>query len=220
MCGRYSLVWTDDLGTRFRIYLTDLGGRSRFNVAPSQTMPVIVKDGDVRPVMMAWGLLPHWAKDLQGSPRPINARAETLTEKPLFRGLLKQHRCLIPASGFYEWKRAGARKQPYYIHLKESPVFAFAGLYDVWHGADGGAFPTYTIITTEANDLVGPIHNRMPVILRPEDEGRWLASTPPAPDEVQAILGPYPAEAMEAYPVSPRVNSPTEDDEQLIAPLL
>jgi putative SOS response-associated peptidase YedK len=183
-------------------------------------MPVIVNDGQVSMVLMAWGLLPHWANSLQGSNRPINARAETLTEKPLFRGLLKQHRCLIPASGFFEWKRAGSRRQPYYFHLNESPLFAFAGLYDVWHGADGKAYPTYTIITTEANDLVSPIHNRMPVILRPEDEGRWLASTPPAPDEVQAILRAYPSEAMEAYPVSPRVNSPAEDDERLIARVL
>lgn len=220
MCGRYSLVWTDDLGNRFRVPLTGLGGRSRFNIAPSQTMPVIVNDGQVSMVMMEWGLLPHWANGLQGSHRPINARAETLAERPIFRGLLKRNRCLVPASGFYEWKKTGSRKQPYYIRLKESPLFAFAGLYDVWHDADGREYPTYTIVTTAANALVSPIHNRMPVILRPEGEGRWLAATPPAPDEMPALLGSYPSDAMEAYPVSPRVNSPAEEDERLIAPLL
>lgn len=219
MCGRYSLICTDDLGNRFRIYQATLGCRSRFNVAPSQTMPVVVQHEHTEMVMMEWGLVPHWAKDPKQAYRPINARAGTLAEKPMFRGLLKHHRCLIPASGFYEWRQDGSRKQPYYIRLKDVSLFAFAGLYDIWHDADGVAFPTYTIITTEANELVNPIHNRMPVILKPEDEARWLAPAPPASDEVQVLLKPYSAEAMDAYPISSRVNSPSEDDEQLIAPL-
>lgn len=219
MCGRYSLICTDDLGNRFRIYLSTLGCRSRFNVAPSQTMPVVVQHEHTEMVMMEWGLVPHWAKDPKRSHRPINARAETLAEKPMFRGLLKHNRCLIPASGFYEWRQDGSRKQPYYLHLKDVPLFAFAGLYEIWHDAGGAAFPTYTIITTEANELVNPIHNRMPVILKPEDEVRWLALEPPASDEIQALLTPYSAEAMDAHPISSRVNSPSEDDEQLILPL-
>ena len=219
MCGRYSLICTDDLGNRFRIYQSTLNCRSRFNVAPSQTMPVVVRQEHTDMVMMEWGLVPHWAKDPRQAHRPINARAETLAEKPMFRGLLKHNRCLIPASGFYEWRQDRGRKQPYYIHLKDVPLFAFAGLYDIWHDADGEAFPTYTIITTEANELVGPIHNRMPVILKPEDEACWLAPEPPASDEIQALLTPYSAEAMDAYPISSRVNRPSEDDEQLILPL-
>lgn len=219
MCGRYSLICTDDLGNRFRIHLPTLNCRSRFNVAPSQTMPVVVKHENVEMAMMEWGLVPHWVKDLKEAHRLINARAETLAEKPIFRGLLKNKRCLVPASGFYEWKKEGGYKQPYYIHLKDAPLFAFAGLYDIWHDADGQAYPTYTIITTDANDLMVPIHNRMPVILKPEDESRWLNGEPPAPDEMQAMLGPYSSGAMDAYPVSSRVNSPVEDDARLISPL-
>lgn len=219
MCGRYSLVCTDDLGNRFRVYEPTLGCRSRFNVAPSQTMPVVVEHDHVELVLMEWGLIPHWAKDPKSSKHPINARAETLAERPMFRGLLKHNRCLIPASGFYEWKQDGPRKEPYYISLRESPLFAFAGLYDIWDDANGEAHPTFTIITTEANDLVAPIHNRMPVILRPEDEIRWLSPEPLAPGDREAILGQYPAGAMDAYPVSHRVNSPAVEDEQLIAPL-
>ena len=219
MCGRYSLVCTDELGNRFRVYQATLGFRSRFNVAPSRSMPVVVRRERVEMAMMEWGLVPHWARSPSKAHRPINARAETLAERPLFRELLRQHRCLVPASGFFEWRREGARKQPYYIRLRDEPLFAFAGLYDIRHDADGVAHPTYTIITTEANELLSPIHNRMPVILKPEDETRWLAPTPPAPNEMRAMLGPYPAGAMDAQPVSSRVNSPVEDDERLIAPL-
>ena len=167
-------------------------------------------------IMMQWGLIPHWVKDLKKSMHPINAKAETLAEKPMFRGLLKNKRCLIPASGFYEWKKDGTRKIPYYIHLKESPLFAFAGLYDVWYDGFNAAHPTYTIITTDANKLVAPLHDRMPVILKQEDENRWLAGDAPTSDEMKMILGPYPSDEMDVYPVSSRVNSPAIDDEQLI----
>jgi len=150
---------------------------------------------------------------------PINAKAETLAEKPMFSGLLKNKRCLVPASGFYEWKKDGKRKIPYYIHLKDSPLFAIAGLYDVWYDAFNVAHPTYTIITTDANDLVAPLHDRMPVILKQEDENRWLAGDAPTSAEMKKLLGPYPPGEMDAYPVSSRVNSPDADDEQLIQPL-
>jgi putative SOS response-associated peptidase YedK len=219
MCGRYSLICTDDLGNRFRVHLPTLGCRSRFNVAPSQTMPVVVHRDEIEMIAMEWGLVPHWARDAKGSHRPINARAETLAERPMFRGLLARNRCLVPASGFYEWKKTERGKRPYYLRLKDAPVFAFAGLYDVWSGADGMAHPTYTIITTRANALVAPIHERMPVILRREDETRWLATRPLARDEMTALLAPYPAGGMESYPVSPRVNNPTEEDPSFIEPL-
>lgn len=219
MCGRYSLICTDDIGNRFRVYKLTIGCRSRFNVAPSQAMPVVVWREQTELIMMQWGLVPHWAKDLKGSARPINARAETLTERPMFRGLLKQNRCLVPASGFYEWKRDGDRKTPYYVRLRDADLFAFAGLYDVWHDADGVAHPTYTIVTTAANRTVSPLHDRMPVILGRENEERWLAGGPPAPEELPALLGPYPPDAMEAYPVSTRVNNPSTDDPSLVEPL-
>ena len=151
---------------------------------------------------------------------PYNAKAETLAEKPMFRSLLKNKRCLVPASGFYEWKKEGTRKIPYYIHLKDSPVFAFAGLYDVWYDAFNEAHPTYTVIITDANELVAPLHNRMPVILKRDDESRWLSGETPTSDEMKKILGPYPSGEIDAYPVSLRVNSPADDDEQLIRPLV
>ena len=220
MCGRYSLICIDDLGKRFRIYDPTLGIRSHFNIAPSQMMPVIVQHEQVEMVMMQWGLIPHWVKDPKKSMHPINARAETLAEKPMFRSLLKNKRCLIPASGFYEWKKDGTRKIPYYIHLKESSLFAFAGLYDVWHDAFGEAHSTYTIITTDANELMSTLHDRMPVILKREDENRWLTGDAPTSDEMKTILGSYPSGELEVYPVSSRVNSPTVDDEQLIQPLV
>jgi len=219
MCGRYSLICTDDLGNRFRVFLPTIGCRSRFNVAPSQTMPVIVHDEQTELVPMAWGLVPHWAKTRSVGHRPINARAETLTERPMFRGLIRHNRCLVPASGFYEWKKDGNHKAPYYLRLKDEALFAFAGLYDVWHDADGAAYPTYTIITTAANEVVAPIHDRMPVIIRREDEERWIASEAPSRDELGDLLGPYPADEMEAYQVSAEVNSPTIDDPSLIVPL-
>jgi len=219
MCGRYSLICIDDLGKRFRIFDPTLGIRSHFNIAPSQVMPVIVQHEKIEMVMMQWGLIPGWVKDPEKTTRPINAKAETLGEKPMFCGLLKNRRCLVPASGFYEWKKEGTRKIPYYIHLNDSPLFAIAGLYDVWHNASRVAHLTYTIITTDANELMAPLHDRMPAILKREDEDRWLAGDTPTPGEMKQILRPYPADEMDAYAVSSRVNSTDADDERLIQPL-
>jgi putative SOS response-associated peptidase YedK len=159
-------------------------------------------------------------KDPKKSMHPINAKSETLAEKPMFCGLLKNKRCLVPASGFYEWKKDGKRKIPYYIHLKESSLFAIAGLYDIWYDAFNVAHPTYTIITIDANELVAPLHDRMPVILKQEDENRWLAGDAPTSDEMKKFLRPYPPGEMDVYPVSSRVNNPAVDDEQLIRPLV
>ena len=220
MCGRYSLICIDDLGKRFRIFDPTLGIRSHFNIAPSQMMPVIVQHENVEMVMMQWGLIPNWVKDPKKSMYPINAKAETLAEKPMFCDLLKNKRCLVPASGFYEWKKEGKRKIPYYIHLKDSPLFAIAGLYDVWHDAGNEVHLTYTIVTTAANELVAPLHDRMPAILKREDENRWLAGDAPAADEMKKILGSYPPGEMDACPVSSRVNSLDVDDEGLIQPLV
>jgi putative SOS response-associated peptidase YedK len=137
----------------------------------------------------------------------------------MFCGLLNNKRCLVPASGFFEWKKHGSRKIPFYIHMKETPLFAIAGLYDVWYDERNEAYPTYTIITTAANNLVSPLHDRMPAILKPEDEDRWLTGSAPTSDEMKRILCPYPDGEMEAYPVSSRVNSPDADDKHLIQPL-
>jgi putative SOS response-associated peptidase YedK len=216
MCGRYSLACIDDLCGRFRIIDPAIGFRSHFNIAPGSTNPVIVAHERAEAVMMQWGLVPHWAKDITVTNRPINARAESLAEKPMFRDLLRSQRCLVPASGFFEWKREWGRKIPFYIHVKDDLVFGFAGLYDVWRNPAGTTLRTYTIITTTANTLMAPIHDRMPVILKQDDEMRWLSRDVLPADEVHRILAPYPAGLMEAYPVSERVNRTDADDKQVI----
>lgn len=220
MCGRYALWGVDLVGSRFLIVDPTLGFRSHFNIVPQTENPVIVAANDGNHIqMMQWGLVPHWAKDITATHRPINARAESLAEKPMFRGLLKDKRCLVPASGFYEWKKEGTHKIPFYIHLKTSPLFAFAGLYDVWHNQQGEGHATYTIITTEPNELMAPIHNRMPAILLQENETRWLSAEPLATEDLKEILAPYPPGEMETYPILPLVNNPKFDDERLIQPL-
>jgi putative SOS response-associated peptidase YedK len=219
MCGRYSLIGIDDLGNRFRVFNPSIGFRSHFNIAPGSMNPVIVQHDRAEMVMMQWGLIPHWAKDIRTMQHPINARAEGLAEKPMFRGLLKDKRCLIPASGFYEWKKELKHKIPFYLHLKDEPVFAFAGLYDMWHNPAGEGYATYTIITTGPNELMAPIHNRMPAILRREDEDRWVSGDSLSAADLNGILAPYLAGRMEAYPVLPLVNNPGNNDERLIRPL-
>jgi len=219
MCGRYSLIFIDDLGNRFRVFNPMIGSRSRFNITPGSEMPVVVHEEKNELVIMKWGLVPHWTQDIHTTKRPINARAETLSEKPFFKELLKNRRCLVPASGFFEWKKEGKKKIPFYIHLLKNPLFAFAGLCDHWRGPDGNLLLTYTIITTEPNERIAKIHNRMPSILKPECEDRWLSKTPLNAGDLKEILAPFPAEHMAVYPVSPLVNTPDTDDERVIRPL-
>ncbi len=219
MCRRYSLACIDNICGRFRVIDPAIGFRSHFSIAPGSTNPVIVVHERAEAVMMQWGLVPHWTKDIAAMHRPINARAEDLAERPMFRDLLRTHRCIVPASGFFEWKQEKWRKIPFYIHVKEDPVFAFAGLYDVWSNLAGTTLATYTIITTAANDLMAPVHHRMPAILRQDDEIHWLSRDVLSADEMRRILAPYPSNGMEAYPVSERVNSPTADDERLVLPV-
>jgi len=219
MCGRYSLACIDDLCGRFRVIDPMIGFRSHFNIAPGSTNPVIVVHERAEAVMMQWGLVPHWVRDIKAAQRPINARAEGIEDKPMFRDLLRTKRCIVPTSGFFEWKQEGGRKVPFYFHVRDDPVFAFAGLYDVWSNPAGTTLTTYTIITTTPNELMAPIHSRMPVILRQDDEMRWLSRDVLPADEVKRILAPYPAELMEAYPVSERVNRTDADDKGVIAPV-
>lgn len=218
MCGRYAIVLVGDGSLQRRFSLEELldDPQPRYNIAPTQTAPVVVRNSPNRVEMMRWGLIPSWAKDASIGNRMINARAETVAEKPAFRASLRSRRCLVPASGFYEWKRDEAGKTPHFIHLVDEPLFAFAGLYDVWRDPDGRAVRSYTILTTEPNALMASIHNRMPVILRREDEGEWLDPENTAPEHLLPLLRPYPAREMEAYPVSKRVNSPTNDTPDLL----
>jgi len=215
MCGRYSLVPTENIAARFDIQQAQLTLAPRYNVAPSQAMPVVVRNSPNRLVEMQWGLIPSWSKEPRAQFSTINARAETLTKSPVFRGPFKSRRCLVPASGFYEWQRTNQGKQPFCIRLQDTDLFAFAGLYDIWHDADGNELYSYTVITTAPNDLVASIHNRMPVILRQEDEDVWLDKASD-PARLLALLKAFPADAMEAYPVSRAVNSPANDGAELM----
>lgn len=224
MCGRYAIrVDAETLAQRFHLSTPELPlpvelASPRYNVAPTQTMPVVVRDDrGAHLAPMRWGLVPRWAKDPSAGAKMINARAETLIEKPTFRPLLRSRRCVVPASGFFEWERSS--RTPYFIQVRDEPVFGFAGLYDVWSGPDGAPLPTYTIITTAANELVAPIHDRMPAILRPEDEGEWLDPANAKAEELLPLLRPYAPVDMALYAVSRDVNSPRNDRADLLLPL-
>jgi putative SOS response-associated peptidase YedK len=218
MCGRYTLATpVNSLAEQFHIdeYPTDLS--SSYNVAPTQEVAaVLVEDEKRRLEMLRWGLIPSWADDPSIGNKMINARAETVSEKPSFRTPFKHRRCLILSDGFYEWQRTPDRKQPYYIHMKDGTPFAFAGLWESWR--DGEEIRSCTIITTEANELVGEVHHRMPVILPPEDYGLWLDPEFEEKEALTSLLRPYKSGDMEAYPVSRRVNSPSNNAPACIEP--
>ncbi|PKL58252.1 MAG: SOS response-associated peptidase, partial [Methanomicrobiales archaeon HGW-Methanomicrobiales-5] len=210
----------DDLGNRFRIFNPMLGARSKFNIAPGTRQPVIVQGASGRElVQMQWGLIPHWTKNIGAAHPIINARGESLAEKSSFASLLKKKRCLVPASGFFEWKHESAKKIPFYITVTDQPLFAFAGLYDEWHDPAGSVLATYTIITTEPNALLATVHNRMPVIISQVHEEQWLTGEQPDAGQLKEMLAPYPTEKMTMHPVSPLVNSPLADDERVIQPV-
>jgi len=221
MCGRFTIAISVGFFDRFAVPKGDWEPRSRFNVAPSQDIPVILAESSGNKhtlTMMHWGLTPSWSKNPSEGHHPINARAETLTERQMFRTLLATRRCLIPASGFFEWKTAGKEKIPYYIHRKDDTLFGFAGLYDIWKG-DEGPVHSCTIITTEPNAVIASIHSRMPVILFQEDEDHWLGTEPLDPPSLQKIFTPYPAAPLEAYRVSKLVNNPGNDSPEVLAPV-
>ncbi len=222
MCGRYTLTAdASHIAERFQARFEHADAwQPRYNAAPSQLLPV-VRWHDERCIdLLQWGLVPSWADDPRIGHRLINARAETVFEKPSFRAAIRRRRCLVPADGFYEWKKTPRGKQPYRIILEDGGLFAFAGLWEAWHDPQTGeVLETFAIITTHPNDLVATLHNRMPLILHPEHEAAWLDPTTPH-DEIGLILSTtFPAEKMRAYPVSPRVNNPRFDDPVLIQPL-
>jgi putative SOS response-associated peptidase YedK len=181
MCGRYVLADIAALAERFDVTVDPTTTTPRYNVAPTQSVPVVVKQSPNRLVLMRWGLVPSWSKDGKTDQLLINARAETLAQKRTFSKLLSSQRCLVPASGFYEWQKTGSEKIPHYISLQDESLLAFAGLYDRWTDAQGTEIFSYTIITTEPNTLMAPIHNRMPAILHRDEEAFWLN-----PDETEA----------------------------------
>ncbi|MBX7212711.1 MAG: SOS response-associated peptidase [Thermoflexales bacterium] len=227
MCGRYVIsILPDALIEAFELgrYETPETAESlrlpRYNIAPTQRVAVTLNESPDALSTARWGLIPSWAKDESIASNLINARSETLPEKPAFRAAFKRRRCLIYASGFYEWRKedpAGKVKTPLFIHLKDQRPFAMAGLWEMWTPPDGEPRRTCTIITTEPNPLLASVHNRMPVILPPAARAIWLDGDAPA-DALMSLLTPYPAEAMTFHAVSKRVNTPRNDDAALIAP--
>lgn len=222
MCGRFTLTTNPaDLQDSFSDAIFPEKFAPRFNIAPSQPLLAIPNDGANTADFFIWGLIPMWAKDPSIGNRLINARGETVAKKPSFRGSFKYKRCLILADGFYEWKAnpSTKTKTPYFIHMKDRKPFAFAGLWDSWESPDGSSIKTCTIITTEPNELMEPIHNRMPVILHTRDHAKWLDTSPQTPDNLLPLIKSYPADAMAAYPVSTLVNKPSNDMPELVVPV-
>ena len=222
MCGRFTLtVDPGQLQEAFPWVEFPEDITKRYNIAPSQPAAVVPNDGFNRVDFFNWGLIPFWAKDPKIGNRMINARSETISEKPSFRGSFKYKRCLVLADGFYEWrKEPGSKsKTPIYLRMKSKMPIAFAGLWDDWHSNDGSEIRTFTIITTEPNTLIKEIHNRMPVILPLSSYHDWLKEGENEPELLKSFLRPYPSEEMEAYPVSKYVNSPQNDSPDCILPL-
>lgn len=227
MCGRFALMTsTEALAQQFEFALSaaDLATMPpsvpRYNIAPTQPVAAVRlgEDGKRAFTFFHWGLIPSWAKDIKIGSRMINARSETVTEKPSFRTAFKRRRCLIPADGFYEWQKQGNGKQPMFIRSTEERPFALAGLWEVWRDPDGSALQSCTILTTAPNELMASIHNRMPVIVEPEDYDLWL-NPEPHPEQGLHLLRPYPAAKMTAYPVSTVVNNPRNDTPECIQPI-
>jgi putative SOS response-associated peptidase YedK len=216
MCGRYTLKTPANvLAEQFQIDEYPSSMNASYNIAPTQEVAAVIEgEGKRKLEMLHWGLTPSWADDPRMGNKIINARAETVAEKPSFRKAFRNHRCLVLADGFYEWHKTGNGKQPNYIRMEDDSPFAFAGLWESWQ--NGTEIRSATIITTDANDVVGPIHNRMPVILHPEDYTLWLDPGFDEKEPLTTLLKPYPAEAMEPYPVSRRVNSPSNNEPSCI----
>ncbi|QUW01675.1 SOS response-associated peptidase [Chloracidobacterium sp. MS 40/45] len=218
MCGRYTLTTPQEsLLTRFGLTAVQVAVHPRYNIAPTQPVAVVFDDAPDTLSSARWGLLPAWQKDTSGPPL-INARAETLRAKPSFRESFRQRRCWVLCDGFYEWrKNQDGTRTPFRAILKDGGPFALAGLWDERPAPDGSVRRSCTVVTTQANPLLASVHERMPVILPPEDERRWLEDNDL--DRLERLLRPYPAEAMQLYPVSRAVNVVTNDDASLIAPM-
>lgn len=231
MCGRYTLkVDTKQVAQRFHVPPTNVSVEvaPHYNIAPSQMNPVVLTNDEGNTLeLMQWGLVPFWSKEAKAGYSTINARVESVATSSTYRRPFRSQRCLVPATGFYEWQTLGnvakgEKKQPFYFELgdgQEGALFAFAGLYDIWRGPDGQELKSYTIITTSGNAVVGEIHDRMPVILPREVEQRWLDPQLEDSDELLKLLQPYPAAQMLGFPVSKAVNSPNNDSRELIMPL-
>ncbi len=232
MCGRFTLIAWDEVEQRFlpagsgmemireRFAESGAWAGPRYNIAPTQDVLAITGDGHQnRDHLMRWGLVPSWAKDISIGNRMINARAETLAERPSFRAAFRRRRCLVVADSFYEWRRDGRRRIPMRIGLESGELFAFAGLWESWTSPEGGRILSCAIITTAANEFVVPIHDRMPVILAREFESAWLDPEIEDAEALSELLTPYPSDLMSAYEVSSVVNSAANDVPECIVPV-
>lgn len=226
MCGRFTLTASPaEIATLFALPEEPILA-PRYNVAPTQPVGLVrmnPKSEQREWALTLWGLIPSWSKDPSMGARMINARSETVTEKPAFRAAFKRRRCLVPISGFYEWQKLAKGKQPYYITARDEQPLAVAGLWEYWEGGDGSAIESCTLLTTSANDKLSMLHDRMPVFIAPEDFEQWLGSgrdeTPQYLDQLQHLLRPYPDEALVTYPVSTFVNSVSNEGSNCIEPL-
>jgi putative SOS response-associated peptidase YedK len=221
MCGRYMLTTPVEALRQLFLFEERPNLMPRYNIAPTQDVPVVrlTRDGTGHELIMArWGLVPFWAEDLKIGNRLINARRESVRTMRPFREAYQRRRCLVPADGFFEWRKEGKARQPFLIRRKDQAPFAFAGLWERWKDpADGTVVRSCTVITCPANELVAPIHNRMPVILAPEDHASWLDAARADPER---LLAPCPAAWLEKFPVNPRVNNPNHDDAECIQPVV
>jgi len=219
MCGRYTFTFNaKTLGEAFGMVPPGFRVERSYNTAPGQWVIVVRPDkSELLADVAQWGLVPTWSKGPGSGPQPINARSETIAEKPLFRGAFRRKRCIVPASGFFEWRVEGKAKQPFYIHPAEGDLFAFAGLLEDWQGPNGELLNTTCIITTAPNELMVRIHDRMPVILPRDAWALWLDPLA-QPAELQGLLRPYPSERMAAYPVSLAVGNVANNGPELLEP--
>jgi len=222
MCGRYEVhTPVEDVARAFDARPTEEAAAlpPRYNVAPSLRVPVVRESRKGRQLeAMTWGLVPSWAKDLAGA-KPINARAETVFDKAMFRNAIIRRRCLVPADGFYEWQAGPARKQPFHVGMAGGELFAFGGIWEYWAAEGHEPLVSCAIIVTRPNELLSKIHNRMPVIVRPDDYSRWLDPGLADREAIEPMLEPFPAELMRAYPISTRVNDVKNEGPELVAPV-
>lgn len=221
MCGRYALTATPEEVQALMGYLDEEIFPPRYNIAPTQPVAIVrLVEGKTRFALVRWGLVPSWVKDPKSFSLLFNARSETAAEKPSFRAAMRYRRCLFPVSGFYEWRRGpGKEKQPYWIKPKGGGLVAFAGLWETWSDSDGGEIDSACILTTSANETIAPIHDRMPVIVAPDDFDRWLDVREFTPDEVADLLRPAPVDLFETIAVGQGVNAARNDNPSLIDPL-
>jgi putative SOS response-associated peptidase YedK len=224
MCGRYKLTVPFQEIVRLYNLTNSVNLQPRYNIAPSQDVLAVIYDADAkvrRGEMLRWGLVPFWAQDIKIGYNLINAKAETVADKPAYREAFKKRRCIIPADAFYEWAETGnSLKQPYAIVMKDRGVFGFAGLWEKWTDkASGEVVRSCTIITTEPNALCAPIHDRMPAILDPAEYVRWLGQRPVTTNELHAMLKPYPADQMGCFKIGPKIGNVKYDEPSLVAPI-